>query len=151
MMSAQALQAQQMNAVLQAYPPEQREQLVKQYQTWYDTYERYLQQVQTNQATAQQALAYEQQVSDYNHAQDASKMANVITGGIPLNLLQASTRTTSAAAVQAQELARREASVAAREMAVTVREQQVATELASLAALELNKGAGAATATLASV
>ena len=24
-----------------------------------------------------QALAYEQQVSDYNHAQDASKMANV--------------------------------------------------------------------------
>merc|ERR1719352_1725400 len=126
MMSAQALQAQQMNAVLSAYPTKQREQLVKQ--------------VQTNQATAQQALAYEQQVSDYNHAQDASKMANVITGGIPLALMQASSRTTSSAAMQVQELARREASVAAREMAVTVREQQVATELASLAALELRKG-----------
>merc|ERR1719214_261966 len=134
-MSAQALQQQQMNMVLQAYPPEQREQLVKQYQTGYDTYERYLQQVQTNQATAQQALAYEQQVSDYNHAQDASKMANVISGGIPLALMQASSRTTSSTAVQVQELARREAAVAAREMAVTVCEQQVATELASLAAL----------------
>merc|ERR1719472_339497 len=76
-----------LDAVLAAYPPEQREQLVNQYKQWYDNYEKYLTQVQGNQAYTQQALAYEQYQNEQKRAADAQKEANIITGGFPMSFL----------------------------------------------------------------
>merc|ERR1719420_1445660 len=116
-----------LDAVLAAYPPEQREQLVNQYKQWYDNYEKYLTQVQGNQAYTQQALAYEQYQNEQKRAADAQKEANIITDGIPMSFLDTTPvgkGPMSALQVQEAEVARREAAVAAREAAVSKREEE---------------------------
>jgi carbonic anhydrase len=128
-----------LDAVLAAYPPEQREQLVNQYKNWYDNYEKYLTQVQGNQAYTQQALAYEQYQNEQKRAADMQKEANVITGGFPMSFLDTTPvgkAPLSALQVQEADLARREAAVAAREAAVSKREEEVASIAASLAAMQ---------------
>merc|ERR1719252_310340 len=129
-----------LDAVLAAYPPEQREQLVNQYKQWYDNYEKYLTQVQGNQAYTQQALAYEQYQNEQKRAADAQKEANIITGGYPMSFLDTTTGTgkapLSALQVREADVARREAAVAAREAAVSKREEEVASIAASLAAMQ---------------
>jgi carbonic anhydrase len=132
-----------LDAVLAAYPPEQREQLVNQYKQWYDNYEKYLTQVQGNQAYTQQALAYEQYQNEQKRAADAQKEASIITGGLPMPMSFLDTTPVagakaplSALQVQEADLARREAAVAAREAAVSKREEEVASIAASLAAMQ---------------
>jgi len=128
-----------LDAVLAAYPPEQREQLVNQYKQWYDNYEKYLTQVQGNQAYTQQALAYEQYQNEQKRAADAQKEANIITGGFPMSFLDTTPvgkGPMSALQVHEADLARREAAVAAREAAVSKREEEVASIAASLAAMQ---------------
>jgi hypothetical protein len=125
--------------VLAAYPPEQREQLVNQYKQWYDNYEKYLTQVQGNQAYTQQALAYEQYQNEQKRAADAQKEANIITGGLPMSFLDTTPvgkAPLSALQVREADVARREAAVAAREAAVSKREEEVASIAASLAAMQ---------------
>merc|ERR1719171_274438 len=134
-----------LDAVLAAYPPEQREQLVNQYKQWYDNYEKYLNQVQGNEAYTQQALAYEQYQNEQKRAADAQKEANIITGGYPMSFLNTTTGTgkapLSALQVREADVARREAAVAAREAAVSKREEEVASIAASLAAMQPGRDA----------
>merc|ERR1719281_419063 len=128
-----------LDSILAAYLPEQREQLVNQYKQWYDNYEKYLTQVQGNQAYTQQALAYEQYQNEQKRAADAQKEANIITGGFPMSFLDTTPvgkAPLSALQVQEADLARREAAVAAREAAVSKREEEVASIAASLAAMQ---------------
>jgi len=137
-----------LDAVLAAYPPEQREQLVNQYKQWYDNYEKYLTQVQGNQAYTQQALAYEQYQNEQKRAADQQKEANIITDGIPMSFLDTTpvggAKAVSLSALQVEEadLTRREAAVAAREAAVSKREEEVASIAASLAAMSSSPAAG---------
>jgi hypothetical protein len=137
-----------LDAVLAAYPPEQREQLVNQYKQWYDNYEKYLTQVQGNQAYTQQALAYEQYQNEQKRAADAQKEANIITGGYPMSFLDTTPvagakAPMSALQVEEADVVRREAAVAAREAAVSKREEEVASIAASLAAMQPRRLRGA--------
>ena len=130
----------QLNAVLSAYQPEQRQQLLDQYTQWYNSYEQYLGKVQGNTAYTNQELAYEQYQSQQKRAAERAANANVISGGYPMSFLDTSpagnAQKMSALQLEEQEVARREAAVAQREQAVTTREQQVASIAQSLASME---------------
>lgn len=129
-----------LNAVLSAYQPEQRQQLLDQYTSWYNSYEKYLGQVQGNTAYTNQELAYEQYQNQQKRAEEHAANANVLSGGFPMSLLETSTaanaRSVTALQMEEEDVARREVAVAQREQAVATREQQVASLAQSLASME---------------